>query len=536
MNIRIDREFLAQHVIPKMGEDSYVARAVQKQSRFGANEIDIDVLYLSMDDVNLMYEIAKSQQHKSLMSQISAFRSLMQNPDSAKIASLKALVPGLIRYFTTNVIDGWLYEVDDDGLPHPYLILEVRYNEAIRKDHNPYVTIKLGANSARNADSHKKYYVKTVSIVSDEIYKTTIPELLAKHNLYHETYELKATYGEHLKLFQQYQPKYNEQFWVEGTVFKNFSYARERFNTVRAKAVNDEGILVRRFVEKVDPSFWRERNVEEKFDELPFHCWVYMFHLDLHENVWVHVSQMQPYVYDKSLRNKLVLPQDHRDLIDILVQDLDILQSDIIEGKSGGTTILCVGEPGLGKTLTAEVYSEVIERPLYRVHSGQLGIKSTDVEENLQTILKRAARWNAVLLLDEADVYIRRRGDDMHHNAVVAAFLRTLEYFDGLLFMTTNRGDDVDDAILSRCIATIRYQRPARENAKRIWKVLSESFQVRLSDELVNQLVDRFPNASGRDIKELLKLSSRYAKGKGIDLDLEVFRKCAQFRGLEVQN
>jgi len=115
-------------------------------------------------------------------------------------------------------------------------------------------------------------------------------------------------------------------------------------------------------------------------------------------------------------------------------------------------------------------------------------------------------------------------------------FLRTLEYFDGFLFMTTNRGDDVDDAILSRCIAVVKYTRPSRENAKCIWKVLSESFRVHLSDEFVDKLVEKFPNASGRDIKELLKLSSRYARGKGIDLDLEVFRKCAQFRGLEAQN
>src|SRR3546814_2642760 len=53
--------------------------------------------------------------------------------------------------------------------------------------------------------------------------------------------------------------------------------------------------------------------------------------------------------------------------------------------------------------------------------------------------------------LDEADVYIRCRDNDLEHNAIVAEFLRTLEYFNGLLFMTTNRINDVDDAILSRC-------------------------------------------------------------------------------------
>ena len=38
-------------------------------------------------------------------------------------------------------------------------------------------------------------------------------------------------------------------------------------------------------------------------------------------------------------------------------------------------------------------------------------------------------------------------------NAVVGVFLRVLEYFNGLLFLTTNRIDDIDEAIVSRCIA-----------------------------------------------------------------------------------
>lgn len=138
--------------------------------------------------------------------------------------------------------------------------------------------------------------------------------------------------------------------------------------------------------------------------------------------MWIHVDNLTDYQYDSSLREKLILPEEHRDLIDILTQDMDILMDDIVAGKSGGTTILCKGAPGLGKTLTAEVYSEVVGRPLYRVHSGQLGVSSENVEKNLEKVLKRAQRWGAVMLIDEADVYIRRRGNEIDHNAVVASF------------------------------------------------------------------------------------------------------------------
>src|SRR5690606_21462438 len=137
----------------------------------------------------------------------------------------------------------------------------------------------------------------------DDIYKTTIPEMLAKRGYYHETPELKETYESHLKLFMEYQPKYNAQFLIEGTAYTSFDHSRDRFETAQAKAVNDEGILSRKFVEKANAAFWRSRGVEENFEDLPFHCYVYMFHLDLHENVWVHASRMKPYEYDKSLRD-----------------------------------------------------------------------------------------------------------------------------------------------------------------------------------------------------------------------------------------
>ena len=136
------------------------------------------------------------------------------------------------------------------------------------------------------------------------------------------------------------------------------------------------------------------------------------------------------------------------------------------------------------------------------------------------------------MLIDEADVYIRRRGNDIDHNAVVASFLRTLEYFHGLLFLTTNRVEDVDDAIASRCIATIRYSVPKKDDAKRIWNVLSEQFQFPLSDTLVDSLVMHFDGISGRDIKELLKLTAKWCRQKKVAPTLDVFKTCAQFRGM----
>jgi SpoVK/Ycf46/Vps4 family AAA+-type ATPase len=256
--------------------------------------------------------------------------------------------------------------------------------------------------------------------------------------------------------------------------------------------------------------------------------------MELHHHVWVHVDDVQPYCYQPELKDKLILPQEQTDLIDILTAEMDVLMDDIVEGKSGGTTVLCAGPAGVGKTLTAEVYSEIIQRPLYRVHSGQLGLNVAEMEKALKDTLTRAQRWGAVMLIDEADVYIKRRDDNIAANAVVGVFLRVLEYFNGLLFMTTNRVDDIDEAIISRCIAMIRYHPPAAEDRYQIWRVMTGQFALQIDEALIEQLVNLFPTATGRDIKGLAKLVAKFCQHKQVDASLEVFKRCSVFRGMEL--
>ena len=81
---------------------------------------------------------------------------------------------------------------------------------------------------------------------------------------------------------------------------------------------------------------------------------------------------------------------------------------DLIQGKHGGLVILACGKPGVGKTLTAEVYAETTERPLYVLELGELGTNVAQVEENLQRVFTRVARWNAVLQFDECEIFLDR--------------------------------------------------------------------------------------------------------------------------------
>lgn len=140
------------------------------------------------------------------------------------------------------------------------------------------------------------------------------------------------------------------------------------------------------------------------------------------------------------------------------------------------------------------------------------------------------------MLIDEADVYIKRRDDDITMNAVVGVFLRVLEYFNGLLFLTTNRIDDIDEAIVSRCIALIRFHPPDSVARRKIWTVMCEQFALNIEAALVDELVETFPTATGRDIKGLAKLVAKYCHHKRTPPSLEVFMRCAIFRGIDLDD
>jgi hypothetical protein len=90
--------------------------------------------------------------------------------------------------------------------------------------------------------------------------------------------------------------------------------------------------------------------------------------------------------------------------------------------------------------------SEYLKKPLYMVGAGELGTDSRALEISLTRTLNVAHAWGAILLLDEADVFLERRGaHDIHRNALVSVFLRQLEYFEGILFLTTNRVETFDE-------------------------------------------------------------------------------------------
>jgi hypothetical protein len=272
-----------------------------------------------------------------------------------------------------------------------------------------------------------------------------------------------------------------------------------------------------------------DRDAEPRVIEVPIHPFCAVFDLRRHLRLRVHITGLEQYQYDTEIAGRIILPKAHRHLVDMLVAHKGVFK-DIVGGKGGGITVKLSGAPGTGKTLTVEVYAEAMQRPLYSVQCSQLGTNPNELEGELHKVFTRALRWNAILLLDEADVYVHKRGNDLQQNAIVGVFLRVLEYFGGVLFLTTNRADQVDDAIASRCIAGIDYPIPPPEDQARIWRVLSEVMGLKVPAEVIAQAVKTHPHISGRDVKNLLKLAQLVTAQTGEPITTQVIEFVRQFK------
>ncbi|RYO75238.1 hypothetical protein DL766_005374 [Monosporascus sp. MC13-8B] len=140
---------------------------------------------------------------------------------------------------------------------------------------------------------------------------------------------------------------------------------------------------------------------------------------------------------------------------------------DIKSGKGKGLVILLYGTasfpPGVGKTSTAETIAIVTRKPLFSVSVADVGTQAKHVESNLSRIFSLVTKWQAILLIDEADMFLesRRRGNAIQStekNALVSVFLRVLKYYQGIMFLTTNQIAQFDVAIPSRIHVAIRYE------------------------------------------------------------------------------
>jgi hypothetical protein len=248
---------------------------------------------------------------------------------------------------------------------------------------------------------------------------------------------------------------------------------------------------------------------------LPF---VRVFSLDSKSYVYADVDDVAPYEFDLGAMERLHLPPA---MLAVLTRVFETpaggLFGDLIRGKHGGAVVLASGRPGVGKTLTAEVYAERSERPLYVLELGELGTTPAEVEENLQRVFTRVARWNAVLQFDECEIFLAQRGEDLERSAIVGIFLRLLDYYQGILFLTTNRPEVLDHAVRSRVMLKLEYPDLDREARAVIWRTMLRAAGLTLAGGTAEDLAEAELN--GRQIRNLTRLARIVHPDGAVTLD-----------------
>ena len=146
----------------------------------------------------------------------------------------------------------------------------------------------------------------------------------------------------------------------------------------------------------------------------------------------------------------------------------------VVSGKA--ITALFHGEPGVGKTMAAEALAGELGLNLYPVNIPAIvSCYVGETSKNIKKVFEAAKEAEAVLLFDEADALFAARLDDGSHHAVyinqeISTLLQEIEKFDGIVILTSNLKERMDNAFMRRIRHHLEFKKPEPLARTAIWK------------------------------------------------------------------
>ena len=144
------------------------------------------------------------------------------------------------------------------------------------------------------------------------------------------------------------------------------------------------------------------------------------------------------------------------------------------QGK--GLMALLTGPPGTGKTMAAQVIAAELDLDLYRIDLSAVVSKYVgETSKNIERILSRAQRMDAVLLFDEADSLFGKRTDikdahDRFANTDTNYLLQAIEQYPGIAILTSNKKANIDAGFTRRLRYVMDFAKPTVAERLKLWQ------------------------------------------------------------------
>ena len=164
---------------------------------------------------------------------------------------------------------------------------------------------------------------------------------------------------------------------------------------------------------------------------------------------------------------KLSLPKPLQGIQKWLNESKSKTRSTVIK-RNKKNAVLFYGSKTSGKYIIATMLANQAGKELYKVDLSKIVSKYIgETEKNLSAIFQRAKDKEWILFFDEADALFGKRTNvrdshDRYANQEVSYLLQKIEEHNGLVFLSTNKKTNIDQAFMRRLRYVIDFPFPEK--------------------------------------------------------------------------
>lgn len=180
------------------------------------------------------------------------------------------------------------------------------------------------------------------------------------------------------------------------------------------------------------------------------------------------------------------------------------------------------GEPGTGKSITAEAIAKALNRNIIEVNYSEVQSERWGgTEKQLSALFEQAEANGSIIFMDEADGLMSKRSssgaNSETNNQIKSHLLTLIERSNVFIIYATNLFQNLDRAFFRRILFHIKFPMPKREELIRLWELHlgGKNIPKDYADFSFETLADMSEGIiAGGDIKNItMKLCVKHAVG-----------------------